>query len=170
MLKTTLLASSAVAVLLLSTACGPKENNAQSQSQQDQSAELATKEAPTTVEQTAAEAGNEIEQAVAPAATFTPAELADGLNAKDVPNPATTLSTAAVKTSTGESLGEVRSVTVGPDGKAQAVIVEVGGFLNVGERAVSIEAAKMTYLKDRNILVATVDKAAVEQMPAVVTK
>jgi len=47
------------------------------------------------------------------------------------------------------------------------VIVEVGGFLNVGERGVSIDAAKFTYLKDRNILVAAVTKADVEQMPAV---
>lgn len=159
MLKTTLLASSAVAALLL---C--------SQSQETQSAELATKDAPTAVERTAAEAGNEIEQAAAPTTAFTPSELADGLNAKDVPNPPTTLSTAAVKTSSGEALGEVRSVVVGPDGKAEAVVVEVGGFLNVGERAVSIDASKITYLKDRNILVAAVDKSAVEKMPTVVAK
>jgi PRC-barrel domain len=166
MLKTTLLASSAVAVLLLCAACGPKQSE-QTKSQETQANELATKDAPNAVERTAAEAGNEVEQAAAPAATFTANELAAGLNAKDVPNPATSLSTAAVKTSSGESLGEVRSVVVGPDGKAEAVIVEVGGFLNVGERAVSIEASKFTYLKDRNILVAAVDKTQVESMPAV---
>jgi hypothetical protein len=166
MLKTTFLASSAIAALLLCTACGPSEQK-QSESQQTQADDLAAKPAPTTAEQTAAEAGNEVEQAAAPAASITQEEIAAGLNAKDVPSPATTLSTAAVKTSGGEALGEVRSVVVGPDGKATAVIVEVGGFLNVGERGVSIDAAKFTYLKDRNILVAAVTKADVEQMPAV---
>jgi hypothetical protein len=169
MLKTTLLASSAVAALLLCTACGP-DDRVQSQSQQDQSVELAAKDAPTAVERTTAEAANEVEQAAAPATAFTPGELADGLNAKDVPNPETTLSTAAVKTSGGDALGEVRSVVVGPDGKAEAVIIEVGGFLNVGERAVSIEVAKLTYLKDRNILVAAVDKPEVAKMPTVAAK
>ena len=166
MLKTTFLASSAVAVLLLATACGPTEQK-QSQSQETQAADLAAKEAPTTAEQATAEAGNEVEQAAGPAVALTQEEIAAGLNGKDVPSPATTLSTAAVKTPAGEALGEVRSVVVGPDGKATAVIVEVGGFLNVGERGVSIDAAKFTYLKDRNILVVAVTKADVEQMPAV---
>jgi hypothetical protein len=85
-----------------------------------------------------------------------------------VPSPATTFSTAGVKTSSGEALGEVRSVVVGPDGKADAVIVEVGGFLNVGERTVSIEAKRFTYLKDRNILVGALDKSEVEKMPTAV--
>jgi hypothetical protein len=165
MLKTTLLASAAVAVLLACTACGPADNTQTTQSQAEQAADLATTPPPTGVERTAAEAGNEVEQAGAPAAGITPKEMTDGLNAQDVPNPAQSLSTASVRTSNGEALGEVRSVVVGPDGKAQAVIVEVGGFLNVGERAVSIEAKRFTYLKDRNILVGALDKSEVEKMP-----
>jgi hypothetical protein len=165
MLKTTLLASTAVAVLLACTACGPTDDTQTKQSQAEQAADLATTPAPTAVERTAAEAGNEVVQAGAPNAAITPKEIADGLNAQDVPNPAESLSTAAVRTSNGEALGEVRSVVVGPDGKAEAVIVEVGGFLNVGERAVSIEAKRFTYLKDRNILVGSLDKSEVEKMP-----
>jgi len=168
MLKTTLLASAAVAVLLACTACGPTVDPQVKQSQDNQAAELAATAPPTTVERTAAEAGNEIEQAAAPNADITPKEIAEGLNAKDVPSPATSLSTAAVRTSSGEALGEVRSVVVGSDGKAEAVIIEVGGFLNVGERAVSIEAKRFTYLKDRNILVGALAKSEVEKMPAVV--
>jgi len=163
MLRTTLLASSAAAVLLL-TACGPQDNP-QAQNTSDQTSQLAAQPAPNVVERTAAEAANEVEQASAPDAQITAAELAAGIGARDVPNPQATLSTAAVKTSSGQALGEVRSVVVGPDGKADAVIVEVGGFLNVGEHPVSIDAKKFTYLKDRNILVAAVTKTDVQNMP-----
>ena len=165
MQKTLMLATTALAALLFTTACEQKTQ--QAQKQDSQVTELAAKPAPSAAERTAAEAANEVEQVAAPNAQFTPTELAAGLNAKDVPNPATTLSTASVKTSGGETIGEVRSVVVGPNGKADAIIVEVGGFLNVGERAVSIEATKFTYLKDRNILVAALAKSDVEKMPAV---
>jgi hypothetical protein len=166
MFRATLLASSAAAALLL-TACGPQDNQAKqlTQAEADQQSELAAQPAPGAAERTTAEAANEVDQASGADATITPAELAAGLSAEDVPNPQTALSTAAVKTSSGESLGEVRSVTVGPDGKADAVIVEVGGFLNVGEHPVSIDVNKLTYLKDRNILVAAVSKSDVESMP-----
>jgi len=165
MLRTTLLVSSALAASLLTTACEQKTPEAQQKD--SQTSELAAQPAPGAAERTTAEAANEVEQVAAPNAQITPTELAAGLSAKDVPNPATTLSTASVKTSDGQALGEVRSVVVGPDGKATAIIVEVGGFLNVGERGVSIDATKFTYLKDRNILVAAVAKSDVEKMPAV---
>ena len=165
MLRTTLLATSALAALFL-TACGPQDNpQNQSQAPAGQASELATKPAPNAAERTAAEAGNEIEQAAAPNAQITPTEMAAGIGAQDVPSPATTLSTASVKTASGESVGEVRSVVVGPNGKADAVIVEVGGFLNVGEHPVSIDAKKFTYLKDRNILVGSLTKAEIEKLP-----
>jgi cytoskeletal protein RodZ len=169
MLKSTFLASSALAALLVCTACEQQTTpQSQQQVQEDAAAPSDTMaEAPNAAERAASEAANEVEQAAAPNAQITPAELASGVNGEDVANPEATLSTAAVKTSSGQALGEVRSVVVGPDGKADAVIVEVGGFLNVGERAVSIEANKFTYLKDRNILVASVAKTDVENMPAV---
>lgn len=167
MLRTNLFASSTLAALLLCTACEQQNNPqaGQQQAQDQQSSELATQPAPTPAERAAAEAANEIEQAASPDTKITPSELAAGINAEDVPNPEATLSTASVKTSSGQTLGEVRSIVVGPDGKADAVVVEVGGFLNVGERAVSIEAKKFTYLKDRNILVAALAKSDVEKMP-----
>src|SRR5262245_59278640 len=172
MLKSTFLASSALAALLVCTACEQQttpQSQQQAQVQEDTAAPAdgMTAEAPTAAERAASEAANEVEQAAAPNAQITPAELASGVNGEDVTNPEATLSTAAVKTSSGQALGEVRSVVVGPDGKADAVIVEVGGFLNVGERAVSIDANKFTYLKDRNILVAAVAKSDVENMPEV---
>jgi len=164
--RATLLASTAAAALLL-VACGQQDNPQakNQQSQGDQASQLAAEPAPTAGERTAAEAATEVEQAAGTTASITPGELAAGISAEEVPNPQTTLSTAAVKTSSGQPLGEVRAVTVGPDGKADAVVVEVGGFLNVGEHPVSIDAKKFTYLKDRNILVAAVTKSDVEKMP-----
>jgi hypothetical protein len=177
MAKSALLTSSALAALLLCTACEqPSTPTQQSQdtqateTQTAQDAQPAQDAAPTTAERTAAEAANEIEQAAAPTTEIMPAELAKGVSAEQVSEPEKTLATASVRTSNGEALGEVRSIVVGPDGKADAVIVEVGGFLNIGERAVSIEANKFTYLKDRNILVAAVVKADVEKLPAVEPK
>jgi uncharacterized protein involved in copper resistance len=178
MLKSPLLMPSALAALLLCTACEQPNPQAQSQdtqadaqtAQDTEPAQPAQDTAPTVAERTAAEAANEIEQAAAPTTEITPAELAKGVSAEQISEPEKTLATASVRTSNGEALGEVRSVVVGPDGKADAVIVEVGGFLNVGERAVSIEANKFTYLKDRNILVAAVVKDDVEKLPAVEPK
>jgi hypothetical protein len=164
MLKSTLLASSALAVLLLCTACDQPMTDSQTQAQQN--VQPAAETPPTAAERAAAEAANEVEQVASPTTTITPEELAAGTNAENVTDPETTLATAAVKTSSGQAVGEVRSVVVGPDGKADAVIVEVGGFLNVGERAVSIEASKFTYLKERNLLVAALAKTDIEQMPA----
>lgn len=163
MLRTALFATTAIAVALLTTGCEQKTPVAQEK--QNQASELAAQPAPNAAERTAAEAANEVEQVAAPNAQITPGELAAGLNGIDVPNPATTLSTASVKTADGQAVGEVRSVVVGPNGKANAVVVEVGGFLNVGERAVSIDAKAFTYLKDRNILVAGLSKSDIEKMP-----
>jgi hypothetical protein len=169
MLKASLATSAAMA-LVLCAACEQQKDTqtatSQQQAQERQSAEYPTQVPPTPGEQAASEAANEIEQAVAPTAQITPKELAEGVSITDISNPEATLATASVKTSSGEALGEVRSVVVGPDGKANAVNVEVGGLLNVGERIVSIDANKFTYLKGRNILVASVAKSDIEKMPA----
>jgi hypothetical protein len=163
MLRTALFATTAIAASLLVSGCN--QSTPQSQDKQAQATDLATQPAPNAAERTAAEAANEVEQVAAPNAQITPGELANGLNGKDIPNPAATLSTASVKTSDGQTVGEVRSVVVGPDGKANAVLVEVGGFLNVGERAVAIDAKSFTYLKTRNILVVALAKSDIEKMP-----
>jgi hypothetical protein len=167
MLRTTFLVTTALSAALLCAACEQK-SNPETEAKDRQAAELAAQPAPNAAERTAAQTGNEVEQAVGPNAQITAGELAAGINGVDVPNPATTLTTAAVKTAGGEAVGEVRSVDVGPDGKAVAITVEVGGFLGVGERAVSIDAKKFTYLKDRNILVVALAKSDIEAMPPVV--
>lgn len=157
-------ASATAATLLFCAACGQDATTKTAQDRNAQAAEIKSQPAPGGVERGASSIRDEVAQAVDAKAPVTDAELAAGLPAKQVPNPSTSLSTATVKSMKGDILGEVRSVVVAPDGMAQAVIVEVGGFLNVGERAVSIDAAKLTYLKDRNLLIADVTKADVEKM------
>ncbi len=41
-----------------------------------------------------------------------------------------------VKNTAGDTIGEIKSVFIGPDGKVDSVMVGVGGFLGVGEREV----------------------------------
>jgi hypothetical protein len=176
MLRSTLLTPTLAAAALLCAACDkPQDQQSQNSGESELQAQEqpgaqptgTTGKPPSVAETTASEAANEVEQALGPDAQITPKDMAAGISVDDVANPQTALATAAVKTTKGEAIGEVRSVAVGPDGKASAVNVEVGGFLNVGERVVAIKAERFTYLKDRNILVASVSKAEIEKMPVV---
>lgn len=124
-----------------------------------------TVEAPKTGERAAAEAVNEVDQAIAPDEQFTADELARGVSASSVTAPATTFSTSIVKTRGGDALGEVRSVNVGPSDRAASINVEVGGFLGMDEHVVTIDASRLTYLADRNVLVADISKDEVAKLP-----
>jgi sporulation protein YlmC with PRC-barrel domain len=39
----------------------------------------------------------------------------------------------------GQSIGDLKDVLIGPDGKVQALIVGVGGFLGLGEKNVAVD-------------------------------
>jgi hypothetical protein len=47
------------------------------------------------------------------------------------------------------SLGDVVEVVRGPDGKVEAVHIEVGRFLGIGDRTVKIDAGAFEELGDR---------------------
>jgi hypothetical protein len=126
-----------------------------------------TVEPPANVETAAAEAANEVDQAVSPDQPVSKDELDQGINATRIDNPVGKFGTATVETTGGSAVGEVRSVKVGSDNRAVAINVEVGGFLNVGERIVTIDADEFTYLRKRNILVTKMSRADIEKMPAV---
>jgi len=49
----------------------------------------------------------------------------------------------------GRNLGEVVEVVRGPDGKVQAVHIEVGRFLGIGDRVVTVDANAFEELADR---------------------
>jgi sporulation protein YlmC with PRC-barrel domain len=39
----------------------------------------------------------------------------------------------------GKSIGDLKDVVVGPDGKIQALVIGVGGFLGLGEKNVAVD-------------------------------
>lgn len=93
-------------------------------------------------------------------------EMSKGTKAIDVASPQTTLASSSVENEQGESLGQMKSVTVGSDGKAQAVNIEVANPTGTGSKIVAIDATKFTYLADHNVLVASLAKSDVAAMPA----
>jgi sporulation protein YlmC with PRC-barrel domain len=49
-----------------------------------------------------------------------------------------------------ETVGEVGDVILGQDGAIEAVVVDVGGFLGVGEKPVAIQFDALNVQKDTN--------------------
>lgn len=50
---------------------------------------------------------------------------------------------------TAEKVGDVRDVLMSSDGKAQAVVIGVGGFLGVGEKDVAVEFGRLSWGVDK---------------------
>jgi len=125
---------------------------------------------PSAVERAGAEVANELDQLASPDAPLADTELRAGLTLDKVGKPAEALAAAAVKNKKGENLGEVSAVVLGADGETDAISVEVGGFLGIGERVVLIDAESFVYLKDRNILVTSLSNEEVKTLPAVTPK
>lgn len=92
------------------------------------------------------------------APTAMPASPA-GQPVSQVQNPSKTLVGAKVKDSKGESIGEVKSVKLGPDGKVASVDV------NVGTRTIALEANSLTYAQADNTVTTTKTKAEIQAMP-----
>lgn len=50
-----------------------------------------------------------------------------------------TLWNKAVYDKSGKSIGDLKDVVVGPDGKIEALVIGVGGFLGLGEKSIAID-------------------------------
>lgn len=70
-----------------------------------------------------------------------------------------------IENAAGEDVGEVNSVILGQDGKVEAVIVGVGGFLGIGERDVAIDWNDLSFGNNGEQIVANVTREQLEQMP-----
>jgi hypothetical protein len=46
-----------------------------------------------------------------------------------------------------ENIGDVNDIVIGSKGEVQSVVVGVGGFLGIGEKSVSIEFPKLTWVE-----------------------
>lgn len=75
---------------------------------------------------------------------------------------------ATVKNAKGESIGEIHEVVLGADGRAEGLVVDVGGFLGINEKPVMVRWSDVTIQSDTNgaVTVATsMDKSQLEQLP-----
>jgi hypothetical protein len=119
---------------------------------------------PTAAAKMLARTGNEVDQAVGMRTPVSEREMLGAVPLDRVMNPLHSLATAEIKNRMGEPIGDVRSVQITDDGTAQAVRADVGGFLGVNEKTVTIPAGKLMYLKDRNLLVTDMSKAEVSKL------
>ena len=75
---------------------------------------------------------------------------------------------ADVTNSQGEDIGEVNEVVLDTGGQAEGLVVDVGGFLGVGERRILVDWSDVTVRgeDDGSVTVATaLDKARLESLP-----
>ena len=102
---------------------------------------------PNAAERGTAKTGNEIDEAIGPNRPVTETELKSSISLDTIHNPARALATAQIKNRQGQAIGTVSAVDVAPDGKAEAIHVDVGGFLGMGTHRVAIRASNFVYLK-----------------------
>jgi PRC-barrel domain len=88
---------------------------------------------------------------------------------QDVSNPKGRLAGASVQDKNGVSIGKVRDVIVDSSGAPVALRIDVGGFLGMGTKLVEIDASKLRYEQDRNVLTTTLRKPEIEALPAIKT-
>jgi hypothetical protein len=84
-----------------------------------------------------------------------------------VSNPEGRLANASVQDKNGAKVGTVRKVFVDANRNPTALQVDVGGFLGIGSKLVSIRAADLRYEQDRNMLTTTLRKPQIEALPEV---
>ncbi|WP_395707837.1 PRC-barrel domain-containing protein [Reyranella sp.] len=70
-----------------------------------------------------------------------------------------------VKNANNDTIGEIKSIHIGPTGKVDSVIVGVGGFLGVGEREVSLKWSDLTISNDGESVKVNMTKDQLAAMP-----
>ena len=57
---------------------------------------------------------------------------------------------AWVYNSDNESIGEIGDIILDADGKVEAFVLDVGGFLGIGEKEVAVSASDLDFRKDES--------------------
>jgi hypothetical protein len=70
-----------------------------------------------------------------------------------------------IKNAQNETVGEVQAVQLDAAGKVRNLIVGVGGFLGLGERAVAVEPTALTVADNGNTIRTTMTKDQLKAMP-----
>jgi hypothetical protein len=115
----------------------------------------------------ASKAGTEAEKAVGAGDSLTQADMKSAISLSKVHDAKGTLASAKVDDRSGNIIGPVKSVVTNKAGMPEAIHVDVGGWLGVGERVVSMSAKNFTYIPDRNILLTKMSKDQVKKMKPV---
>ena len=68
-------------------------------------------------------------------------------------------------------IGEISDLVLSQDGQVKAVLVDIGGFLGLGERSVAVSMDQLRVIRDGDseneyFIVFTADRAALENAPA----
>lgn len=72
---------------------------------------------------------------------------------------------AEVKNEQGERIGEIEDLVVSPDGKVTMAVIEVGGFLGIGDRRVAIPMQQFSSLAADNVVLPGANKTALRKLP-----
>jgi sporulation protein YlmC with PRC-barrel domain len=72
---------------------------------------------------------------------------------------------AEVKNEQGERIGEIEDMVVSPDGKVTMAVIEVGGFLGIGDRRVAIPMQQFSSLAADNVVLPGATKTALRKLP-----
>jgi sporulation protein YlmC with PRC-barrel domain len=75
---------------------------------------------------------------------------------------------ATVKNAAGDNIGEIHDILLSNEGETQGVVIDVGGFLGMGERTVLLPWSDVTVQYDANgaVTAATkMDKSQLEKLP-----
>ncbi|CAN5342048.1 hypothetical protein BH10PSE9_BH10PSE9_00270 [soil metagenome] len=98
-------------------------------------------------------------RAPAPSATTLTSVAPTAISAKDLDN-------VVVYSSDNQNLGEISDVVIDKSGKVDAVIVDVGGFLGIGEKQVAIGFNGLDIRKDQNNKVFAYSRLSKAQLDA----
>ncbi len=72
---------------------------------------------------------------------------------------------AEVRNDAGERIGRIEDMIVSPDGKITMAILEVGGFLGIGDRRVAIPVEQFSALTTGAAVLPGASKTAVRNLP-----
>lgn len=89
----------------------------------------------------------------APAGRAGELDVSEAVPLDVIQNPAAVLPSMPVETSSGDMIGNVRSVEVGPDGRVQTVTFTTRGWFGLVNALATISADDLVYMRGRSSLV-----------------
>jgi len=128
----------------------------------------ATKEAAQDAAQATKEAAQDAVDATKEAAADAKAEMKNADATSSHHWRASNLVGLAIVNAKNESIGDVNDLLITDDGKVDAVIVGVGGFLGIGEKNVSMPFGELTFRRNddgKTVAVSSATKETLESMP-----